>query len=121
RARLVVQGWAQRHGLDCGTIFAPVGRLESQRLLLPISTAKNWPILALDVRTAFLNGKLQETVFCRQPPGFETLDPTTRKPHVIRSGGPSFEHVKLYDRHRVAKSSFFGTASDPCVYTKGVP
>ncbi|CAM9204341.1 unnamed protein product [Sphacelaria rigidula] len=84
KTRLVVQEWAQRHGLDCGSTFAPVCRLESQRLLLAIATVKNWPILALDVQTAFLNGKLQETVFCKQAPSFKTLDPTTGKPHVMK-------------------------------------
>ena len=83
KARCVVQGWKQRHGYDCGSTFAPVCRLEGQRLLLAIATAKNWPILALDIQTAFLNGKLKETVFCKQPPGFETSDPKTGTPHVM--------------------------------------
>ena len=84
KARLVVQGWSQRHGFDCGSTFAPVCRLESQRILLAIATAKTWPVIALDVQTAFLNGKLQETVFCKQPPGFEKKDPATGQPHVMR-------------------------------------
>ena len=36
KARLVVKGWAQHHGLDCFTTFAPVCRVESQHLLLAI-------------------------------------------------------------------------------------
>ncbi|CAM9832998.1 unnamed protein product [Sphacelaria rigidula] len=84
KARLVVQGWSQRHGLNCGSTFSPVCRLESQRLLLAIATAKNWPTLALDVQIDFLNGKLQETVFCRQPSGFKAFDPTTGEPQVMR-------------------------------------
>ena len=53
KARLVVQGWSQRHGFDCGSTFAPVCRLESQRILRAIATEKNWPVTALDVQTAF--------------------------------------------------------------------
>ena len=38
KARLVVRGWSQRPDIDCGATFAPVCRIESQRLLLAIST-----------------------------------------------------------------------------------
>ncbi|CAM9284251.1 unnamed protein product, partial [Sphacelaria rigidula] len=125
KARLVVQGWAQRHGLDCGSTFAPVCRLESQRLLLAIATAKNWPILALDIQTAFLNGKLQETVFCKQAPGFEILDPTTGKPHVMKlkraiyglRQSPNVWNSTIDTKLRTL--GFNPTVSDPCVYTKG--
>ncbi|CAM9927616.1 unnamed protein product [Sphacelaria rigidula] len=125
KARLVVQGWSQRHGLDCGSTFAPVFRLESQRLLLAYATAKSWPILALDVQTAFLNGKLQETVFCRQPPGFETFDPTTGEPQAMRlkralyglRQSPNVWSVTMNTELR--KMFFLARASDPCGYTKG--
>ena len=125
KARLVVQGWAQRHGFDCGSTFAPVCRLESQRILLAIATAKNWPVLALDVQTAFLNGKLQETVFCKQPPGFETTDPVTGKPNVMRlrralyglRQSPNVWNFTI--NTELQNMNFRATASDPCVYTRG--
>ena len=125
KARCVVQGWKQRHGYDCGSTFAPVCRLESQRLLLAIATAKNWPILALDIQTAFLNGKLQETVFCKQPPGFETSDPTTGTPHVMSlrralyglRQSPAVWNSTI--NAELQKMGFTATASDPCVYTRG--
>ncbi|CAM9668704.1 unnamed protein product, partial [Sphacelaria rigidula] len=122
---LVVQGWSQRHGLDCGSTFAPDCRLESQRLLLAIATATNWPVFALDVQTAFLNGKLQETVFCKQPPGFETSDPATGGSQVMRlkralyglRQSPNVWNATMDTELR--KMDFSATASDPCVYTKG--
>ncbi|CAN0028815.1 unnamed protein product, partial [Sphacelaria rigidula] len=114
-----------KHGFDCGSTFAPVCRLESQRILLAIATAKNWPIIALDVQTAFLNGRLKETVFCKQAPGFETSDPDTGKPHVMRlrralyglRQSPNVWNFTIDTE--LQNMGFKATASDPCVYTKG--
>ena len=44
--------------------------MESIRLLLALAAAKDWCVHHLDVKSAFLNGELTETVFVRQPPGF---------------------------------------------------
>ena len=44
--------------------------MESVQLLLALAAAKDWRIHHLDVKSAFLNGELTETVFVRQPPGF---------------------------------------------------
>ena len=44
--------------------------MESVRLLLALVAAKEWRVHHLDVKSAFLNGELAETVFVRQPPGF---------------------------------------------------
>ena len=44
--------------------------MESVRLLLALAVAKDWCVHHLDVKLAFLNGELAETVFIRQPPGF---------------------------------------------------
>ena len=63
KARLVVQGWSQRPGIDCGATFAPVCRIENQRLLLAISTQRDWDIGMLDVKSAFLQSKIDEEVF----------------------------------------------------------
>ena len=70
KARLVARGFVQREGIDFEEVFAPVERMESVRLLLALATAKDWRIYHLDRKSAFFNGKLAETVFIRQPPGF---------------------------------------------------
>ena len=44
--------------------------MESVRLLLALAAAKDWRVYHLDIKSAFLNGELAETVFVRQPPGF---------------------------------------------------
>ena len=70
KARLIAQGFVQCEGIDFEEVFAPVARMESVRLLLALAVAKDWRVHHLDVKLAFLNGELAETVFVRQPSGF---------------------------------------------------
>jgi hypothetical protein len=70
KARLVVKGYAQRHGIDYDEVFAPVARMEAVRLLLALAAHEGWEVHHMDVKTAFLNGDLQEVVFVEQAPGF---------------------------------------------------
>jgi hypothetical protein len=65
KSRLVAQGFSQKEGIDYEETFAPVARLEAIMILLAFSVAK-------DVKSAFLNGVLEEEVYVRQPPGFES-------------------------------------------------
>ena len=51
-------------------VFAPVARLESVRLLLAHAANEGWPVHHMDVKSAFLNGELQEEVYVELPPGF---------------------------------------------------
>ena len=67
---LVVKGYAQRHGIDYDEVFAPVARMEAVRLLLTLAAHEGWEVHHMDVKTAFLNGDLQEEVFVEQAPGF---------------------------------------------------
>ena len=70
KARLVARGFVQREGIDFEEVFAPVARMELVHLLLALAAAKDWCVHHLDVKSAFLNGELAETVFVRQPLGF---------------------------------------------------
>jgi hypothetical protein len=71
KARLVAQGFSQVKGIDFGENFAPVARLESIRILLAYASHHNFKLEQMDVKSAFLNGPLNELVFVKQPPGFE--------------------------------------------------
>ena len=78
---LVAQGYTQIEGLDFGETFAPVARLEAIRILLAYACAHNIKLYQMDVKSAFLNGKISELVYVEQPPGFE--DPK-RPNHVFK-------------------------------------
>ena len=71
KSRLVAQGYCQIEGVDFDETFAPVARLESIRLLLGIACKLNIRLYQMDVKSAFLNGLLQEEVYVAQPKGFE--------------------------------------------------
>lgn len=60
----------QREGIDFDQTFAPVVRHESIRTVLSTAAANDLEIIQLDVRTAFLNGDLNEEIFMEQPAGF---------------------------------------------------
>jgi hypothetical protein len=68
KARLVAQGFSQVKGLDFGEIFAHV---EAIRILLAFATSKGFNLYQMDVKSAFLNGIIQEEVSVRQSPSFE--------------------------------------------------
>nr|CAN63433.1 hypothetical protein VITISV_033829 [Vitis vinifera] len=70
KARLVVKGYAQMFGVDFSETFAPVARLDTIRMLLALAAQRKWKIYKLDVKSAFLNGYLEEEIFVEQPEGF---------------------------------------------------
>jgi len=63
KARLVAQGFKQQEGVDFEETFAPVARLESIRLLLVYASIKGFTLFQMDVKSAFLNGFLEEEVY----------------------------------------------------------
>ncbi|WVZ70160.1 LOW QUALITY PROTEIN: hypothetical protein U9M48_018848 [Paspalum notatum var. saurae] len=72
KARLVAQGFTEVEGLDFRETYAPVARLD-------FATHHNFKLYQMDVKSAFLNGSIQELVYAEQPPGFE--DP--KKPNHV--------------------------------------
>lgn len=71
KARLVAQGFNQKYGTDYDEIFAPVARSTTFRILLSVAAKKKYQVKHFDIKTAFLNGKLDEVIYMKQPPGFE--------------------------------------------------
>jgi hypothetical protein len=78
KSRLVAQGFCQKEGIDYEETFAPVAHLEAIRILLAFSVAKGFKLHQMDVKSAFLNGVLEEEVYVRKLPGFESEKYPTR-------------------------------------------
>ncbi len=69
KARLVAQGCTQIPGIDVDEVFAP-----TSRTLLAVAASRGYEIHQVHIKTAFLNGELEEEVYVTQPPGFENGD-----------------------------------------------
>uniref|UniRef100_A0A5S6QZ02 Reverse transcriptase Ty1/copia-type domain-containing protein n=1 Tax=Trichuris muris TaxID=70415 RepID=A0A5S6QZ02_TRIMR len=75
KARLVARGFSQIHGRDYDETFAPVVRHETVRILFAVAAMKKMHVRHIDVKTAYLNGKLDEELYLEPPAGFD--QPTT--------------------------------------------
>jgi hypothetical protein len=65
KLRLAAQGFSQKEGIDYEETFAPVAHLEPIRILLAFSVAKGFKLHQMDVKSAFLNGVLEEEMYVR--------------------------------------------------------
>lgn len=70
KARLVAQGFTHVPGFDFNSTFSPFIKASTVRIVLSLAIMNDWSLHQLDVKNAFLNGLLTETVFMEQPPGY---------------------------------------------------
>ena len=121
KARLVAKGYRQRQGVDYDETFSPVAMLKSIRILLAIAAHYDYEIWQMDVKTAFLNGNLEEEVYMMQPEGFVSKNCPDKVCRLLRSiyglkqASRSWnirfdEAIRSYD--------FVKNEDEPCVYRK---
>ena len=72
-------------GLDYDETFSPVARFESLRLLLALAALEDWEVHQLDIKSAFLNGVLNEEIYMEQPQGFISTGKETRVCHLKKA------------------------------------
>ncbi|KAL0458871.1 UNVERIFIED_CONTAM: Retrovirus-related Pol polyprotein from transposon TNT 1-94 [Sesamum latifolium] len=70
KARLVAKGFTQKEGIEFTEIFSPVVKYTTVRIILALTAHFNWELKQMDVKTAFLHGDLDETIYMSQPDGF---------------------------------------------------
>lgn len=70
KARLVAKGYAQEKGVDYNEVFATVARWDTIRMVIALTARNGWKLFQLDVKSAFLHGKLSEDVYIAQPQGY---------------------------------------------------
>ncbi|GJX54133.1 putative ribonuclease H-like domain-containing protein [Tanacetum coccineum] len=93
KARLVAQGCTQEEGIDYDEVFTLGARIEVIRLFLAYASFKDFVVYQMDVKSAFLYGKIEEEVYVCQPPGFE--DP------------------EFYDKVYKVEKALYGLHQDP--------
>ncbi|GKF13156.1 putative ribonuclease H-like domain-containing protein, partial [Tanacetum coccineum] len=66
--------YTQEEGIDYDEVFAPIARIEAIRLFIAYASFKDFVVYQMDVKSAFIYGKIEEEVYVCQPPGFEDPD-----------------------------------------------
>ncbi|GJS11214.1 retrotransposon protein, putative, ty1-copia subclass [Tanacetum coccineum] len=90
KARLVAKGFTQTYGVDYEETFSPVADIRAIRILIAIAAYYDYEIWQMDVKTAFLNGFLEEEIYMEQPEGF--IDPN----HPRKASGSNVIFIILY-------------------------
>ena len=121
KARLVVKGYKQREGLDYFDTYSPVTRITSIRMLIAIAAVYKLEIHQMDVKTAFLNGDLEEEIYLEQPEGFIVPGQEWKVCWLIKSlyglkQAPKQWHAK-FDKVMLS-NGFKINECDKCVYVK---
>ncbi|PKI79287.1 hypothetical protein CRG98_000301 [Punica granatum] len=85
KASLVIKGYEQKEGLDYFDTYSPVTRINPIRMILAIATLRNLEVHQMDVKTAFLNGDLDEEIYMEQPEGFVALGKERKVCKLVKS------------------------------------
>lgn len=121
KARLVAKGFTQIEGIDYDETFSPVAKFQSIRILLAIAAFHDYEIWQMDVKTAFLNGVLDEDVYMVQPDGFadprqaEKVCKLKKSIYGLKQASRSW-NIRFDDE--IKKLDFVRNPKEPCVYKK---
>ncbi|KAL8153044.1 hypothetical protein V2J09_010804 [Rumex salicifolius] len=121
KARLVAKGFTQKDGIDYKETFAPVSKKDSLRIVLALVAHYDLELHQMDVKTAFLNGELEEEVYMDQPEGFLA----TGNEHKVCKLRKSIYGLKQASRQwylkfndTITSYGFVEMTVDRCIYIK---
>jgi hypothetical protein len=120
-ARLVAKGFKQKADLDFFDTFSPVTRITSIRLLIAIAAIHDLKIHQMDVKTAFLNGDLEEQIYMDQPEGFVEARQESKVCKLTRSLYGLKQALKQwYEKFDscMIENGYKSNECDKCIYSK---
>lgn len=115
----MAKGYNQVEGVDFSETFSPVIKPTTIRVILSVAVVRNWAIRQLDVKNAFLHGKLHKPVYMSQPPGFKNDDCPTHVCHLKRAlYGLKQAPRAWFDRFSdfLLSFGFFCSSADPSLF-----
>ena len=121
KARLVAQGYSQEAGLDYDEVFAPVARYSSIRSVLAIANKLDLEVHQMDVKTAFLNGDLENEIYMEQPEGYVDREQSEMVCKLRKSLYGLKQSARCWNitMDRFLKvSGYKQSTADPCIYSK---
>lgn len=121
RARLVAKGCSQTKGLDFNETYSPVSRLTTLRILLSVANEKQYYIHQMDFKSAFLNGTLNETIYMKQPPGYEIGEKVCKLNKTIYGLKQSSREWYKSLSNLLLQEHFEISEADKCVFVKLCP
>jgi len=117
KARLVAQGYSQIPGLDYSFTFSPVIRLDSLRIMFALAAILDVEMYQMDIKGAYLNGKLEEDLYMHQPEGFgDGSDYVCKLRHTLYGLKQSGREWNKAITSLLISKKFTQAAYDPCVY-----
>lgn len=122
KARLVAKGFTQKEGIDFTEVFSPVVKYKTIRIMLSLVAQFNLELEQMDVKTTFLHGELDETIYMEQPEGFEVQKEKDMVCLLKRSlYGLKQSPRQWYKRFDtfITQKGFQRSFYDACLYFKG--
>ena len=122
KARLVAKGFLQRYGVDYEETYAPVARYPSVRAILALwLLTTTGSSLQMDVRSAYLNGELEEDIYMQQPEGYvvagqeQLVCKLSKALYGLKQAGRTW-HTKI--DIALKRQQFTALDADHCVYVR---
>ena len=118
-ARLVAKGCSQKAGINFNETFSTVARFDTVRTMLSVAANEGLELAQFDIKTAFLNGEIEEEIYMKKPDSYD--DGTTRVCKLFKRLYGLKQSSRCWNRRLVnfmRKNNFVTSNADPCLFVR---